>query len=567
VAVKAAWDLLPFTGHGAGGVATVATPEPPRDVAVIPLSVAPGDGRNDVRRRAGQRPRLMTSRPDPGPVSAQLAHQRAADALRRLASDHAPDDPLAPLTHRFAARSGASLPLARVLPSWLTRISDRRLGDVGYPWRLGFDAGPNSPAYDTPAGYGAMWRSSEVDWLDRAPTEYGRRILAPIALAENLGFLLELAADAPTETARGAERLLAEVQLMAEADVADQARGDDPWRDTFAVWALTRQPRAFELLRPIALAVIVRYATMAARVAGFVCANRYPNESQPLVSASAQLGHGLWTSGYRVSLLPGILGHLRETQDADGGWADPGQPTDILTTLAAADLLSTLDPTFDPAATVEYFVRRQEPAGWWRALDPEVPWLTAAVHDWLESVERPFAERFRWPRGGREALDRKTGIAGYAVYAELARALQELPALAVAPVGIAFIDLAGFRDFNNANGQDAGDRALRRFAQALAQLPGALAVRDGGDEFLVVGAPERTGLLTDLEQFAADWPDQFRRAFGDAAAPVAPRILVGQTQGRHLMRAREDLGRRIASLKAQAPSPGPSGIVAFAGDL
>jgi diguanylate cyclase (GGDEF)-like protein len=66
--------------------------------------------------------------------------------------------------------------------------------------------------------------------------------------------------------------------------------------------------------------------------------------------------------------------------------------------------------------------------------------------------------------------------------------------LAASRVDVAFLDLAGFRAFNNAHGQDAGDAVLAELAAALREIPSAAVVRDGGDEFLVVGAPTRDRL-------------------------------------------------------------------------
>ena len=111
---------------------------------------------------------------------------------------------------------------------------------------------------------------------------------------------------------------------------------------------LTRRPKALELLRELALAIAMRTGTLASRLAGLPSGTRWPFEAVPLVSASAHLGLGLWALGYRPSLLPGLIDFVKSREQRDGGWADEGQPADVLTTLAAAELLSTLDPSFDP---------------------------------------------------------------------------------------------------------------------------------------------------------------------------------------------------------------------------
>jgi hypothetical protein len=53
--------------------------------------------------------------------------------------------------------------------------------------------------------------------------------------------------------------------------------------------------------------------------------------------------------------------------------------------------------SFDPTPVTTFFVRAQEPAGWWRALNPEVPWrqpdrpvrrrATATLRDPLPELE------------------------------------------------------------------------------------------------------------------------------------------------------------------------------------
>jgi hypothetical protein len=107
-----------------------------------------------------------------------------------------------------------------------------------------------------------------------------------------------------------------------------------------------------------------------------------------------------------------------------------------------------------------------------------------------------------------------------------------------------------------------GDLALAAFAAELAQIGAARAIRDGGDEFLLVGAPTRTRLFEDLDAFRRAWPAVFRARFGDGAPPVAPRILVAEVQGSEVIEAREHLGRAIGELKHDAPAPGEEGVLA-----
>jgi GGDEF domain-containing protein len=173
---------------------------------------------------------------------------------------------------------------------------------------------------------------------------------------------------------------------------------------------------------------------------------------------------------------------------------------------------------------------------------------------------RAFADRFRWPHAPAANRDHKTRLPFYAWFDLLARLFAALPGLATAETEVAFLDLAGFRAFNNAHGQDAGDAVLAAFAAELARLDAASAIRDGGDEFVVLGAPARTGLARDLQAFRRAWPGLFRARFGADAPTVAARILVTRTRGASLRQARETLGRTIGTLKNR-DKPGPEGLL------
>jgi GGDEF domain-containing protein len=508
--------------------------------------------------------------PASGPVSGARTPQDAVERARTALVEAIPSldlrDPMLPAALRFAREHGHDILPSPLLGAWRTRMLASGAPDRDLPWSLGFDAAPNSAAYDPADGVGALWRPRERDWLERDATSFGHRLLAPIALAENVDFLAGLGDSGDASVARTSAEILRELQPRMEADLATAIHGGDPWRDTFAIWLLARRPDALALLHPIAFAITTRYGTLASRLAGLVCGVRYPFEAVPLVSANAHLGSALWRLDYRPSLLPGIVAFVGTRRTPDGGFADEGQGPDVLTTLAAADLLSTLDPAFDPGPTMAWFAAAQEPDGWWRALDPEVPWLTATIAEWLELAARPFAERFRWPAYQRVDLDRKTGIPGYAAFDRLTRVFETLPSLGTASLSLAFGDLAGFREFNTAHGQEMGDRVLRTFATALAEIEASLAVRDGGDEFLVVGAPGRRSLVDDLDAFRSRWPARFASEYGSKVGAVAPRFLVADVTGRDLKTARERLGRAIAGLKAAVPEPPPEGVLSVLRD-
>ncbi len=99
------------------------------------------------------------------------------------------------------------------------------------------------------------------------------------------------------------------------------------------------------------------------------------------------------------------------------------------------------------------------------------------------------------------------------------------------------------------------------FGRALARIPGSRAVRDGGDEFIIVGTPGDEGLYDRLDAFREAWLAEFRLTFGSMPQPVRPRITVSRTIGLELGAARERLGRRIGELKKLVLDPPDDGVI------
>lgn len=524
---------------------------PSAEVALYTLSPIEPDLARRVRR-------VRTIDPG-GSVSVQSAIERAERALAHAVPQMALDDPVLPAVLRFLPPRFQAVKAAEVLGMWRLRQIDRDADDD--PWPLGQDAAPNSAIYDTEDGIGAHWRPAERDLLDLDPTAYTRRLMVPITVSVNTDVLAQAALAPNLALARTADELLSEVRASIEASLADTIRAEDPWRDTFLLWLLVDRPAALEELHPLVFAAAARYGTLASRMAGIVYGTKPPFDRAPLVSATAHLGKALWKLDYRPTLLPGIVSFVRQRRHDDGGFGDGDQPSDVLTTLAAADLLSALDPEWDPRPTAEWFAGMQEPRGWWRAFDPETPWLTAAVHEWLRRSMLPFERRFGWPEYQKLDRDRKTGVPGYAAFDRLVRVLAELEGFRNGPIEMAFLDLAHFKAFNEERGQDRGDDVLRFFAQALAGMPASLTIRDGGDEFIVVGAPSSVSLRQGLEEFRTTWPERFARGFGTDVVPVAPRIIVADTTGERVSDIREELGRLITHVKGAFPAVGPSGIL------
>jgi len=279
-----------------------------------------------------------------------------------------------------------------------------------------------------------------------------------------------------------------------------------------------------------------------------------------LCSASAQLATALLALGSHTDVVASCVDFVAGERTANGGFSDAAEQPDVLTTLVAAELLARTDPDFSLEASARFFLERQEESGLFRALGPELPWLTVAIASWLDEWEQPFCARFRFPHAPLANLDKKTGLPFFAYFAEVARLFSALSGLSAAPVQLAFVDLIGFRAFNNRFGQAMGDEVLGFFARALATLKETRAIRDGGDEFLIVGAPTGQGLEQKFDALQRAWPTSFRERFGGDAPPVLARVLVTTTRGQSLLSAREGLGRAIGELK-HAPLDADYGIL------
>ena len=465
----------------------------------------------------------------------------ASEALAKRALS-APDDDLARL--RF----------------WEQRVPGTRIGDDRYRWEISHrrcKGGSHVPPR-------AEWRTLRPE--ERDPESAEIRISLPLAVADGCEYLARLA-EREGEVGASASALLAEAEPLFRRDLASYVQAQHPWADTFALRSVAARPRALERLRPLAVAIAASYAANVH--GGAVLGMRFPLHERPMVSATAQLASGLCALGHDIPLLGKLLGAVRDAQHENGGFGDEMPDgvaekfgrEDLLTTFAAADVLAALDPSFDLERALAWFVTKQREDGFFVAFGPELVWLTGEFARLAEAAPRPFAERFRFPRVAQANLDRKTALPFYAFFDDLSRLFAELAGLADATVPIAFLDLAGFGAFNNAFGQDLGDAVLAAIARELMAIDFARAIRDGGDEFIVVGAPSRAGLDRDLDAFRRAWPARFHAAFGADVPAVAPRILVTDAKGRELRQARERLGRGMGKVKDASKSLSPEGVL------
>jgi len=488
----------------------------------------------------------------------EMAIDRAAHAIDRCDEWSDPLFGVAVLRgHRFIGRRAAPDALLESWRPWTTRLS----GAIRYRWAIDPRFAGPLPTWVGAEPTWRPWHPRAAEALDARPDtrwQFVDRLLTPIVLADVLD-MLDGAAERGDDIGDLARDYLDEAMPKVRRDAAAWVAETHAWTDTWALRSIARRSGALRRLHPFALAIADAYAATAQRSGNVVLGTRYPFHDMPLVSASSHLAGGLAALGVHAKLVGALAEWVRGAQHHDGGWGDTDGPSDPLTTLVASDLLATLDPTFDPASAAAWFSRCQRDDGWWRAYGPEATWLSVEILAWLQASIRPFDARFRWPNLALANRDRRTGLPFYAYFADLARLFGEVRGLSSAAVEVAFIDLAGFGTFNNAHGMAMGDRALTAFARALNDLDTAIAIRDGGDEFLVVAAPGSVGLPERLATFRASWPERFRAEFGTTGV-VAPRILTVTTRGDCLIDARDELGIAIAALKRDYPVVGWEGV-------
>jgi hypothetical protein len=255
-----------------------------------------------------------------------------------------------------------------------------------------------------------------------------------------------------------------------------------------------------------------------------------PSATAHLAAAAARVGDGL-------ELVAPAVEWLHDQRRPDGGWGDPGQDSDILTTLAVAELMGNLDPGFDPTGVLDVLGGLVRANGGRPALiGPEWPWVAGELLSFAAWSRRPFRERFRWPHVPPWMIDARVSVPRYEAYLVDARLFESIPGLAGAPVEIAFLDLADFGNWNTENGQAAGD------------------------ELLVIGAPQSTGLEGRMRQLFGRWAEASRTIGPDL--PVVPlRAAVTTARADSLREARDSLGKWIGVVKADFPDPPQEGVI------
>jgi GGDEF domain-containing protein len=494
------------------------------------------------------------------PSALAAARERAAQAIARATIDDA--SPFASSEALAKKAVGAESNDAERLQFWAKRVPGTRVGDDRYRWEISHrrcKGGSHLPPRES-------WLPFRPEG-ERDPDGVELRLSVPLSVADGCEYLARLATEGTGEVSSAAQSILTEAEPLFRRDLAACVQAQSAWSDTFALRCVAARPHALERLRPLAVAIAASYAPIAE--GGAVLGMRFPLHERPLVSATAHLAFGLCALGQDLPLLGKLLETVRNAQHDNGGFGDEMPERfaeklgreDLMTTLAATEVLASLDPSFDLERALAWFTSKQRPDGFFVAFGPELGWLTAELVRLADAAARPFAARFRFPQVPQQNLDRKTALPFFAFFDDLARLFGELSGLASATIPLAFLDLAGFGAFNNAFGQDLGDSVLAALAREIRGVPFATSIRDGGDEFMIVGAPGRAHLDRDLDAFRRAWPARFRAEFGEGVPTVAPRILWTETNGRSLRQARERLGRGMGAVKHTSKTPPPEGVL------
>jgi len=476
------------------------------------------------------------------------------DLLATELATGSPASPFRPAVLRWAAANGRPADPEPLLASLEASRIGGRGGERRYRWSLPVSGW-------IPADERAAWRRLEPDRNERILGDRAARLWVPPVLVEHVEWLVRTCRDPDVALAARARRLLEEATPTLEDDVARYVLGQDAWGDTFALWTFARRTRALTHVRGLVSAIGSRYAARATRTGGLVTGRSYPYFDQPMPSATAHLASAAARTGEGIALIAPAVEWLTAQRNPDGGWGDPRQGSDILTTLAVAELMGYLDPRFDPAAVLDVLGSLVDATGGRPVLiGPEWPWVAGELLAFAAWSERPFRERFRWPHMPDSVVDQRVRVPRYEAYLVDARLFERVPGLSAAPIEIAFLDMAGFGAWNTDHGQAAGDELLALLTSQLRTLPESRTIRDGGDEFLIVGAPESTGLEDRMRALFARWPAVSLKQYPDL--PVVPvRAAITGTRADDLPEARVRLGVWIGEVKHAVPKPTPEGVI------
>src|SRR4029077_13070316 len=136
-----------------------------------------------------------------------------------------------------------------------------------FRWGLSYRAEVGHPSYERARNVRAgHWRPAEREWFRSDPSGFGRRLMEPITIAAHLRYWGGLLADAPDATlAPRIVDLLDEALPVIDRDVASWFLADDPWRDSFGLWLLTREAHAVGRLRDVLFSLAIRGGGLISR--------------------------------------------------------------------------------------------------------------------------------------------------------------------------------------------------------------------------------------------------------------------------------------------------------------
>ncbi len=315
---------------------------------------------------------MAAFRDDAPVLSPWLRHLE--DLLDIELAQGAPTSPFRPAVLRWAATNGRPVDPIPLLDTLETNRIGCRGGARRYRWSFSV------------AGWIALddrlrWRPAEREFAERHGAEHAARLWVPPVLVEHVEWLDRIGrSDGPADVATRARALLAEALPTVEDDVAVRIAGVEAWGDTFLLWAFARRPRALARVPGLVSAIASRYAARADRTDGLVHGRSYPFFDVPMTSATAHLASAAARTGEGLGMVARAVEWLRTERRPDGGWGDPRQPTDVLTTLAVAELLGLLDAMFDPVSVLDAMEAQVTERGGRPAMvGPEWPWLAAEL--------------------------------------------------------------------------------------------------------------------------------------------------------------------------------------------
>jgi GGDEF domain-containing protein len=331
------------------------------------------------------------------------------------------------------------------------------------------------------------------------------------------------------------------IPVLRQALLNDSLASFEPWSG-FGLWLVSQEPTIAELVEP-ALFVLAEAQAAEARLTP-IPIGWGPGMSGMVVPGAARL-IGLRRLGVGIDAYASIRDAVLAAQCAPGLWPrviGDNEP-DLLATMVGAEAALLFDA--QSPRTWPWILAQQSDDGMWWDRDHLGTWLTSKV---LRLGELRTSRPVSWPALRSANRDAKTGIAAIGHFRVCSETMNA--GSPTRPIDVFFFDLANFKAFNDARGQAEGDRCLREFATMLADRAGAVAIRDGGDEFILLMDGASADVTSVCRELDAAWLARFARAF-PGAPTVRARGLMTRVRPYELNAARKRLGFEIGALKSK----------------